>query len=233
MKIAIEQVRVSCAVGEVRVPTPAPVVARREWWALNLRGVVDRLRYRGVADVERPFTVHEIEEQCRHWENRGVVLVEALMSTLQRESARLTDDAVPEERVEVPVRDELVGLTGRKRLEWADRVRAARAHNAAVASQEARSAANADRRRLLEADVRRLGVESRQLRAEWEKGYAQRVAIYTRARHGLLGRRPSSSPSIPEYRHSRGLTPAPGAADADAGGDEPDLLRLFDDGEAA
>lgn len=232
MKIAIEQMRVSCAAGEARVPTPAPMVARREWWALNIRGVVDRLRYRGVADVERPFTVHEIEEQCRHWENRGVVLVEALMTTLQREVARLADEPVPEERVEVPTRDELVGLTGRNRLEWADRVRAARAHNAAVASQESRLAANADHRRLLEADLRRLVVESKQLRAEWEKGYGQRVAIYTRARHGLFGRRPSLSPSIPDYRHSRGLVPLPGTSGADSERGEPDILRLLDDDKA-
>jgi len=218
MKVRIEQLHISTSMGTIAVPAPCPGPGHGERVLLSWRGVIDRIRYRGVGDTELPYVLHELAELLRHWENRGVVAVEAMASTLSRELVQLPDAGQPESARTEPAQQELAQLKGRDRLEWARSARAARAHNSAVNGRNAKKKADADRRRLLEEDMRRLAVESEQLRAEWEKAFAQRAAIYARARHGFFGRHPGASPALPPYRHAAGLAgaaPAPAANAAD------------------
>ncbi len=237
MRIKTEPARIACSLGSAAVPVPRPVVSASERFGLRFCGLLDRIRYRIVADDDLPHALHQLERLCRHFESRGVSAVEALVSELRRELVALGETGGAEPPEPEPAREELQQLTSRDRLEWARAARDSRARNAAVASRNAERRRDAARRTLLTEELRRIAAECEQLRTQWAETFAQRAAIYSRARHGLLGRRPVAVPAVPPYRHAPGLLAVTGAAAAagpadpsgSSGSSGPESLHLVAD----
>ncbi|WP_457099653.1 hypothetical protein [Microbacterium sp. P5_E9] len=182
-------------------PVPRDHIGLFEGLALSVRGRWDARGTQGVPDEAHTHTLHGVQARHRKREAEAVRLIDGALSAVDSQVAvtRAALQAPIPEGVREPTQDELRGLPRAQRMEWAERVRVARAAAARdAAAAERRIAAQTRREQLLSARSA-LVVEGADVRRQWREAYEMRAARYTRARFGRRGARMTATPAIAPY----------------------------------
>lgn len=207
------------------VIVPIEPLRWRERCRIRRAGIVDRIRYRVVADDHRTHYLHIVERQVRLMDAEVVKRLDATLSRIDTRIAEL-DAIVAEPAPTATVTqlapaepagtvEQLESLTGRDRHEWAA---ARRARRAAAAAQRSAAAAAArktseyeDRTEAARIERAKLAAQRSALIAEgdavrrlWREAFVLRGALYTRSRFGIFGPRPTDTPAVPEYAFADG-----------------------------
>lgn len=189
-----------------RIEVQAPALRRRDLRRSRWAGWVDRLRQRHVDDSRLTHYLHALEHEFRGHDTAVVTAVENGLSRIEAElsAVGLARFAAVPDVVAEPRAEELRTATGAARQAWAAALRQARARNRQAADALGSRAAAGRRHEALLAHRQALLVEGAAVRRLWQEAFEECACVYTRARSGLFGRRPSEDPEVPVFRPAEG-----------------------------
>ena len=182
-------------------PVPREGIGVFEAMSLTVRGWIDAVRNRDVADTAHTHSLHRLLAAHRRRETEAVRRIDGALSVVDRALAPLEAVlATPlPQPVDVPGAAELDRLADADRAARAARVRAAQAARVQAEAAGAQHAAAARTAAELRSIRTAIAVEGDDVRRQWAEAYAMRAARYTRVRFGRRGRRPESEPAVAPY----------------------------------